>query len=112
MNNPFSVMILPQAESDADSIFDWLFQKSPQGALRWYDEFQLALHDLVEQGDVFALAPEAGRLDRRIQQKLFSTPRGRTYRILYEIDAKQLFVLHIRAPGQMQVPTNEIRRRD
>jgi plasmid stabilization system protein ParE len=98
-----TLIILPQAEQDADLIYHWLHGRSPQGAKAWYDALLLAFENLSLQGHIYSLAPEAAPMKRAIQQKLFKTARGRTYRILYEIEDEQLFVLHIRAPGQKPV---------
>lgn len=100
MNHRFSVIVLPQASTDAESIFDWLKTKSPQGARTWYEALMKAFQDLEEQGHIYALAPEVKKMKRAIWQKQFRTPHGRTYRILYEIESDQLYILHIRAPGQ------------
>jgi ParE toxin of type II toxin-antitoxin system, parDE len=35
----YRVQLTAQAEADIDRIFDWLFQRSPEGARRWYEAF-------------------------------------------------------------------------
>lgn len=100
MKPRFDVIILPQAESDSQQIYDWLYERSPQGAENWYLAFVEAVEDVAQHGDIYGLAPEAEHLKRAIQQKLFRSPKGRTYRIVYEIEGQKLFLLHVRAPGQ------------
>ena len=112
MSIRFAVTVLPQAEQDADSIFDWLQGKSRQGALAWYEALGIALQELARQGDIHNYAPESERVKRPVRQKLFKTLRGRTYRILYEIEADQLYILHIRAPGQKLLSRRNLRRHE
>lgn len=103
MKRRFDVIILPQAESDTEQIYNWLHNQSPQGAEAWYRVFIEAVENIAQQGGIYGLAPEAEPMKRVIQQKLFRTPKGRTYRILYEIEESQVFLLHVRAPGQKLV---------
>ena len=35
----YRVQLTAQAKADIDRIFDWLFQRSPEGARRWYEAF-------------------------------------------------------------------------
>ena len=100
MKSRFEVIILPQAESDSQQIYDWLCKRSPQGAENWYQAFVEAVENIAQQGEIYGAAPEAEFLRKAIQQKLFKTPKGKTYRILYEIEGEKLYLLHIRAPGQ------------
>lgn len=103
MSERFEIVVLPRADKDAQRIFEWLRKQSPQGAATWYSTFLEAVERLAQQGDVYGLAPEAESIKRPIRQKLFRTSRGRTYRILFEIDRDRLYVLHVRAPGQKLV---------
>lgn len=100
MKRRFDVIILPQAESDSQQIYNWLFKRSPQGAENWYQAFVEAVDNIAQQGEIYGFAPEAEHLKRVVQQKLFRTSKGRTYRIIYEIEGEKLFLLHVRAPGQ------------
>lgn len=112
MSSRFAVTVLPQAEQDADLIFAWLHGKSRQGALAWYEAFSAALQELAHQGDIYNYAPESERVKRPVRQKLFKTSRGRTYRILFEIEADQLYILHIRAPGQKLLSRSNLRKHE
>jgi len=110
MKPRFNVIILPQAESDSQQIYNWLHKRSPQGAENWYQALVDAVENIAQQGEIYGLAPEAEHLKRTVQQKLFRTPKGRTYRIMYEIEKDNLFLLHIRTPGQKLTRDRAIRR--
>ncbi len=71
----YIVRTLPRAEADAQQIYDWIKEKSPDGAYRWWLAFLDACDRLKRQAISQALAPEAEGSDREIRQILFKTPR-------------------------------------
>ena len=77
---PYEVRILPRAEFDVQQIYNWLMERSPEGARRWWLAFDEAVAGINQQPSRFALAPEAQWVDREIRQLLFKTIHGRYYR--------------------------------
>jgi len=56
----------------------------------------------------FSILSEAlPRWNRGIHQALFKTPRGRRYRIVFELTETEIRILRVRGPGQPP-----LRRRD
>lgn len=100
--------LLPQAERDAQHIFDWLGQLSPEGAKRWWAAFETAVQKLTENPERYGVAPEDAVTDAEIRQFLFKTPRGRTYRDVFTVMGKELRVLRIRGPGQPPLEADEL----
>lgn len=96
----FNVIILPRAEQDFEDLFSWLEQLSPSGAQRWAEAFHQALLSLELQPESHSLAPENEHHPEEIRQLLFRTKRGRTYRALFTIRGDEVFLLHVRGPGQ------------
>ena len=96
----FRVSIQPEAEANADHIFVYLEERSPQGAIAWYEAFERALLSLATNPTVHPLALEAEAIGRDVRQLLFKTPRGRRYRLLFELRNQTVNVLGVRGPGQ------------
>jgi plasmid stabilization system protein ParE len=96
----FTVKILGPAQSDVDRIFDWIKDRSPEGAVRWYDAFLAAAETLAVNPEICGLAPEFAGRSPQVQQRLFKTRRGSTYRLLFMIVDQEVHVLRVRGPGQ------------
>jgi len=102
------VRIFSQARNDVDRIFDWLRQRSPQGAATWYAAFVRAVGKIEANPESHSVIAESvTRWNRTIHQILFKTPSGRRYRIVFELTSEEIRILRVRGPGQ-----SPLRRRD
>ncbi len=104
-----TVIILPEADQDADRIYRWIAERSTGGANRWYEQFLGALRRLVSDAEVCGLAPENEYVDPEIRQLSFKTRKGLRYRILFSITGGTVHVLHVRGPGQSLLGPDELR---
>ena len=96
----FQVYELPKAKADKRHIFEWLHERSRQGAIAWLNAYDAVIERLKSQADVFADAFEnKGCLHVDVKQAFFKTRRGRVYRMLFFIDGRDVFVLRVRGPG-------------
>jgi plasmid stabilization system protein ParE len=57
--------IVPRAERDAQRIFDWIAERSPDGAIRWYAALENAARKLILNPEAYGLAPEDEHVDLR-----------------------------------------------
>lgn len=96
----YSVEISDQAYADAQVIYDYIAERAPAGAARWYQAYQEALDKLETEAEHNALAPESGFFPNEVRQLLFKTRKGHKYRIFFSIFGKKVVVLHVRGPGQ------------
>ena len=96
----FSVEISDQAYVEVQIIYDWLAERAPAGARRWYEVYQAALDKLEMDANRYALAPESSFFQHEVRQLLFKTRKGRHYRMLYSVFGSKVVVLHVRGPGQ------------
>jgi plasmid stabilization system protein ParE len=104
----FDVHLLWRAERDLDRIVTWLFERSPQGAAAWHRAWKETVGILQDSADSYGLAPENEGHYLEIRQIMFRTRRGRYYRALYTIRGKDVYVMHIRGPGQDLVSPDEL----
>jgi hypothetical protein len=106
----FAVHELPRAKADKRAIFEWLFERSPQGGKTWLDAYDAALVRLETQAEVFTEAFENNDCpDTDVKQAFFKTRRGRIYRLLYFIDGCDVYVLRVRGPGQAPVNPDDLK---
>lgn len=97
---PLSLVIEPLAEADVEAVFEYIRQRSPEGAVSWYKAFQAAAHRTVQMPDSYPLAPENTLLNRDVRNFLFKTRRGLVYRGLFVVIEDKLRILRVRGPGQ------------
>jgi plasmid stabilization system protein ParE len=106
----FDVHLLWRASRDLDHIVTWLYERSPRGAQAWHLAWKSTFRTLQTSADSYSLAPENETLELEIRQILFSTRKGREYRALFTIQGSDVYVMHIRAPGQDIVPPDKLSR--
>jgi len=99
----YLVELLEAAKTDYRRIYSYIAKRSPQGAERWDDAFEVALQRLTRNPLEGSVAPESKRLTEEVRQLLFRTKHGLVYRAIYKIDGQQVVVLRLRGPGQRPV---------
>ena len=104
----YRVAISSRAERDADDIYAWIASRSPDGASKWYSAFRNILRSLEEDPVRHARAPEASNLGVHIQQALFKTRYGHTYRALYTLVGNTVHVVAVRGAGEELVTLDDV----
>ena len=104
----YAVRILPVAAADRESIFRYILDRSPQGALAWETAYENALRKLRENPLLYGLASESNGLEIDLRQLLFSTRSGHTYRIVFRIDSDTVTIYRLRGPGQAPLGSSDI----
>lgn len=99
----YSVIVMPEAERNLDIIYDWIAERSPEGARKWYQAYRDAIERLEEIADRCSLAREAEDCGEAIREYLFRTKRGHRYRLIFKIVGSQVHVLYLRGYGQADV---------
>ncbi len=107
MADEFHVVVFRQAKLDGQSIYDWIFERSPQGAEAWAQAYIEALESLTTHPLRCGLAPENEDHEVEIRQRIFRTRYGNPYRLLFTIAGKEVQVLHVRGQGQRFVDMGE-----
>ena len=93
----YKLEILELAWNDVDRIQHWLMERSLEGAARWYVALHECLNSLKLDPLRSGLAYESAELGLELRERLFKTPKGKKYRIVYEVEGYIVRVLHIRA---------------
>lgn len=100
--------IFPRAERDAQQIFDWIAERSPQGADRWFIALEEAVQKVLRNPGNYALAPENEIVRSDLRQFLFKTRQGSVYRGLFIFSSDEVRILRLRGPGQPPLAIDEI----
>lgn len=96
----YIVITTDRAERDIEVIFDYIAQRSPEGAGRWFAALVEAQDALRVRPERHGLAPENGRYPSELRQTFFKTKKGNRYRIVYTIQGQHVLIMHVRGQGQ------------
>jgi hypothetical protein len=96
----YEPLLLPRAQADVE-----------KGAIAWRERWEQVLDQLRTGPLECGLAPESARYEAEVRQLLFKTRRGRTYRALFTVVGRGVYILHVRGPGQNLLRPGQLRRR-
>ena len=99
----YTLFFHPFAQADYDHIYEYILERSPQGAESWDLALDGAIADLGNDPNRHAHIPESvvGRSEYR--QAFFRTRRGKRYRLIFVVEGSIVTILRIRGPGQADV---------
>lgn len=96
------------AMKEIQEIFDWLRDRSPLGAERWYQELCAAIETLESSVSIPGhLAQESEWFEDELRHLVFKTPRGRPYRILFTVDSSRIIIHSVRGRGRNYLEPTE-----
>lgn len=105
----YTVSVTRAGNRDLEGCYAFIAKRSPRGAAAWANAFQEHVVDaLAVDPHSYELAPENRDHPVEIRQKLFRTRQGKNYRALFTVRGQDVFVIHIRGPGQDLIPPEEI----
>ena len=104
----YSVRLVPSAKADVEAIYVWLLARSAKGAFNWYSALSIRLEKLSYDAGGCAVAREAPRLTRDLQETYFKTRYGNRYRLIFTIVDSEVRILRVRALGQKLLRAKEL----
>ena len=105
----YNVVALRAAEADFNGMLEYIAARSKSGAAAWAKAFDQALAHLELNAATCPLAPENDYVSFDVREVLFKTRRGLIYRILFTIQERTVFILHVRGPGQDLIDVADMR---
>jgi plasmid stabilization system protein ParE len=97
-----------RAEADVDHIYQWIFERSEEGAVRWYNAYCEAAERLRSSPLACGIAPESKNFAEQVRHILFKTRQGSTYRALFVVRGDTVHILCVRGPGERPVRPEDI----
>jgi plasmid stabilization system protein ParE len=92
----YKVVVTLEAKRNLHNAYLFIRRDSVQAANRWSGEIRRSIRALNRFPARCPVAPESYALDAPIHELLFGSGNRGTYRILFTIIDKTVFVLHIR----------------
>lgn len=91
----YRVQLTDKALADIESVLDWLTKEGADAAAqRWFSALWETMDTLESHPERCSLAAEAEDVGREIRELLFGKRRG-TYRILFEVRDRYVFILRV-----------------
>jgi len=101
----YRLLISQRAAADLEEAYRWYAERSPEGAVRWYNGFLDALDTLAADPERCPLAPEDSRFPIEVRQLLYG--RRRSYRALFRFARmRSLSCTSATPPAASCAPTN------
>jgi len=104
----YNVHIHPAAERDFGDQFNYIAERSFEGALRWGNAFAAIKTRLASNPLIYGSAIEEPWLLRGIRSAPFKTPQGNTYFAVYVVDGNEVTILRIRGEGQPPLGAGDV----
>lgn len=102
------IAVSQRAKRDVQKIWEWIAARSSSGADSWLTAFEECLSCLQDSASASMLAPESEDLGVELRQRLFKTRRGNTYRLVFMIQARVIYVVAVRGTGQDLLRSDDI----
>ncbi len=100
----FRVEFSAEAKSNIAEIYRWIRERSVQGADRWYQELLDAVASLEFANSIpGSIAPESNEFQVEMRHLVFKVPRGRPYRIVFQVEKGKIHVISVRGKGMNYV---------
>jgi len=92
----YRVIIMPRAESDLRTIYQYIHGRAPRAAGDWLKRARRSAKSLARHPARCPLAPESASFDEPIRELFFGSGNRGTYRMLFTVGEDSVYVLHVR----------------
>src|SRR3954464_2524477 len=92
----YRVVITPPAESDLRALYQYIRKRAPKAAAVWIKGARQAIKNLAHNPERAHFAPEGRALQEPIRELLYGSGNRGTYRILFVVIERSVFILHVR----------------
>jgi|SRR6266446_9961146 len=92
----YRVIVTPEAERDLRAAYRYIRDHAPRAAREWIRRARQSIKSLSNFPERCPLAPESASFREPIREMLFGSGNRGTYRFLFIVTGKIVFILHIR----------------
>jgi plasmid stabilization system protein ParE len=104
----YRVIMMPRAEDDLARIFEYMRDRAPRAAEEWLDRARQSIESLAHHPGRCPLAPESVSFEEPIRELLFGTGNRGTYRFLFVLLEKSVYILHVRHGSMRPLDPDEL----
>jgi plasmid stabilization system protein ParE len=103
----YLVVLTPRAKHNLRTIHAYIFKQAPHAANDWLDRAERAVVSLEHHPERCPLAPESLSLGKPIRQLLFGVGNRGTYRLLFVVLDRSVYVVHVRHGSRLPLSPDE-----
>jgi plasmid stabilization system protein ParE len=103
----YRVVLTPRAKHNLRTIHAYIFKQAPDAADDWLDRAERAVLGLADHPERCPLAPETLSLGKPIRQLLFGAGNRGTYRLLFAVADRSVYVLHVRHGSRLPLSSSD-----
>ncbi|MBZ5706255.1 MAG: type II toxin-antitoxin system RelE/ParE family toxin [Acidobacteriia bacterium] len=92
----YHVIITPEAENDLRTTYRYIRSQAPVAARDWIRRARQSAKSLARRPERCSLAPESASFDEPIRELFFGSGNRGTYRFLFVVLDKSVYILHVR----------------
>lgn len=103
MAEHYRVVITPEAQQDLRDIRSYIRQRAPAAAAEWSKGIRQQIKMLANHPERCPHAPESSHFPEDIRELFYGRGNRGTYRILFVILSRTVFVLHVRHGSRLEL---------
>jgi plasmid stabilization system protein ParE len=103
----YRVVVTPEAESDLRTAYRYIHTQAPRAAREWIKRVRQSIRTLSQYPERCPLAPESAAFEEPIRELLFGTGHRGTYRILFVVYDKTVYIVHVRHGSMLPLEPEE-----
>jgi plasmid stabilization system protein ParE len=92
----YRVVITIEAETDLRAAYRYIRSYAPDATRNWIRRARQSARSLARRPERCPLAPESASFDQPIRELLFGTGNRGTYRFLFVLIDRSVYVVHVR----------------
>lgn len=104
----YRVIVTPEAETDLRSAANYIRRHNPHAARAWLKAARQRIKALAQYPGRCPLAPETTSFSEPIRELFYGHGNRGTYRILFVVLDKSVFVLHIRHGAMLPLKPDDL----
>ena len=103
----YRVILTPEAEADLRTAYRYIRRHAPRAAREWIQHARQSVKSLSHHPERCPLARESLSFDEAIRELLLGTGNRGTYRVLFTVIGKSVYILHIRHGSMLPLNPEE-----
>ncbi len=103
----YRVIITPEADTDLRNAYRYIRSHAPRAARDWIRRARQSAKSLAHRPERCPLAPESVSFDEPIRELLFGIGNRGTYRFLFVVLDKSVFIVHVRHGSMLPLSPND-----